>query len=187
MVPIWGDEMDAWMLTSDALREPWRLWTSHLAHSDWRQAALNILALAAPLVLVQRKDRGRVLLWLFLLAPVLSLALIPSLNGHSVGGLAGLACAAWTLVGLQLLVQGDSLPVGLAMLGFLGLKITVETMTESGLLMHHGRWQTVSEPNLYGMLLGLSAGMVDETFRRFERKVRFCATRRFRKLVTIPR
>jgi membrane associated rhomboid family serine protease len=179
--------MNPWMLTADSLQEPWRLWSCHLAHHSWQHAVDNLLALAIPLLLLQRKDRGRAALWLFLLAPVLSLALLPSLHGVDFCGLSGLACAAWALGGLQLLVTEDTLPVGLGMLGLLGLKFTVEAMTGSGLLLHEGRWQTVSESHLYGTLLGLGAGMLDGTFQRMERRVRCCATRRLRKLVTIPR
>ena len=179
--------MNTWMLTPDALREPWRLWTCHLAHHSWQHAADNFLGLSIPLILVPRKDRGRLMFWLFLLAPALGLALIPSLHGGTFEGISGLACAAWALVGLHLLVQEDSLPVGLAMLGLMGLKFTVESMTGSGLLFHEGRWQIVSESHLYGALLGLSAGMADETFRKLGRKMRCCATRRLRKLVMVPR
>lgn len=179
--------MNPWMLTSNALREPWTLWSCHLVHHGWRHAADSFLALSIPLILAQRKDRGRLLLWLFLLAPVLSLALLPALNGGTFCGISGLACAAWTLVGLQLLFREDSMPVGLAVLGLLSLKFTVEAMTGCGLLHHEGRWQTISESHLYGTMLGLCAGVLDETFRRLERKVRCCATRRLRKLVTVPR
>jgi membrane associated rhomboid family serine protease len=174
-------------LTVNALQEPWSLWTCHLAHHDWQHAADNALALSIPLLLAQRQDRGRTLLWLFLLAPLLSLALLPSLQGETYGGFSGLGCAAWTLVGLQLLFREETLPVGGMMLALLGLKFAVEGMTGSGLLAHHGRWQTLSDSHLYGMLLGLGAGLLDESFRRFERKVRCCTSRSLRRLVTIPR
>lgn len=179
--------MNTWMLTSNALHEPWTLWTCHLAHHGWQHAADNTLALCIPLILVQRKDRGRVFLWLFLLAPMLSLMLLPSLHGEAFGGISGLACAAWALVGVQLLLAEDAMPVGLAMLGLLSLKFTVESLTGSGLLSHQGRWQTISDSHLFGTALGLSAAVADGTIKRMERKARCCATRRLRKLVTIPR
>lgn len=174
--------METWLLTPDALHEPWRLWSCHLAHHGWRHALDNGLALSIPLVLARGKDRGRLLLWLLLLAPALSLAMLFVLDGGNFGGVSGLACAAWALVGIQLLVQEDSLPIGLAMLGLLGLKIGVESMTGSGLLVHGGRWQSISDSHLFGTLLGLAAGVMDETFRRFERKVRCCTERRLRRL-----
>ncbi len=179
--------METWLMTSDALHEPWRLWSCHLAHHGWRHALDNFLALSIPLMLVRGKDRGRLLLWLFLLAPALSLAMLSVLDGGTFGGISGLACAAWALVGIQLLVREDSLPVGFAMLGLLGLKISVEAMTGSGLLVHDGRWQSVSESHLYGTLLGLAAGAMDETFRRVERRVRCCTERGLRRLAAAPR
>jgi membrane associated rhomboid family serine protease len=174
-------------LTVNALQEPWTLWTCHLAHHDWQHAADNALALSIPLLLAQRKDRGRIFLWLLLLAPLLSLALLPSLHGETFGGLSGLGCATWTLVGLQLLFREETIPVGGLMLALLGLKFAVEGMTGSGLLAHHGRWQTLSASHLCGMLLGLGAGLLDETLRRFKRKVECCATRSLRRMVTVPR
>lgn len=174
--------MEAWLLTPNALQEPWRLWTCHLAHHGWRHALDNGFALSIPLVLARGRDRGRLLLWLFLLAPALSLALLFVLDGGTFAGLSGLACAAWALVGVQLLVREDSMPVGFTMLGLLGLKIAVESMTDSGLLAHGGRWQSISDAHLLGILLGLAAGAMDETFRRLERKVRCCTERNLRRL-----
>ena len=179
--------MDTWILTPQALQEPWRFWTCHLAHHGWQHAADNSLALAIPLVLAQKRDRIRVFLWLLLLAPVLSLALMPFLQGGSYQGLSGLACAAWALVGLQLAVKDDTCLLGISMLGLLALKFAVESMTGSGILFHEGRWQELSESHLFGTLLGLSAGMADRAFRRQERRFLTCTTALFRKAVTIPR
>jgi hypothetical protein len=177
--------MDAWLLTSDALREPWRLWGCHLAYQEWRQALNGGLVLSIPLMLAQKKDRGRVILWLFILAPVLSLAMMPTLHEGAFGGISGLACAAWVLVGLQLLVREESLPIGLTLLALLSLKITVGSMTGSGLVAHDGLWQSMSGSHLYGALLGLTAGVADETFRKLERKARYCAGRSLRRRVTM--
>jgi membrane associated rhomboid family serine protease len=179
--------MNTWALTPEAFQEPWRLWSCHLVHPDWRQTAVNGAALAVPMILVRRKDRLRAFMWLFLLAPILSLVLMLSLRGETHCGLAGLACAAWTLVGLQLLVREESLAAGLAMLGLLGLKFTVESLTESGVLVHGGRWQAVSDFQMVGTLLGLVAGTLDGGFRRVECRMRCRAAKHLRKLVTVPR
>lgn len=179
--------MTTWALTASALHEPWTFWTCHLVHHSWQHAADNILALSIPLVLVPRKDRGRMFLWLFLLAPVLGLMLLPVLHGGTFVGVSGLAAAAWALVGVHLLMSEEALPVGAAMLGLLGLKFTVEAMTGVGLLSHDGRWQAVSESHLYGTALGLGAAAVDGTLKRLERRTRCCVTRSLRKLVTVPR
>lgn len=179
--------MTAWMLTSNVLHEPWTLWTSHLAHHSWQHAADNSLALIIPFLLAHSKDRKRLALWLFLLAPFLSLALLPTLEGGAFGGISGLACAAWVLVGVQLMMTDETLPVGLLMLGLLAAKFTVESMTGSGLLSHAGRWQSISDSHIRGALLGLAAAMLDDVLRRFERKVRCCATRNLRRWVMVPR
>jgi membrane associated rhomboid family serine protease len=175
--------MSPWNLTEAALQEPWRLWTCHLAHHDWWHAADNALALSVPLVLASRRQRGRLLVWSFLLAPILALALIPFLAGGSYCGISGLACAAWAFLGLQLAVKEDSFIVGTAMLGLLALKFAVESLTGSGVILHDGRWQAISESHLFGTLLGLSAGLFDSRLICAKQKAR----RELRKLVTIPR
>jgi membrane associated rhomboid family serine protease len=175
--------MSPWNLTETALHEPWRLWTCHLAHHDWRHAADNALALCVPMVLVSKRQRGRLLFWIFLLSPILALALMPLLGGGSYGGLSGLACMAWIFVGLQLTVREDSCVIGTTMLGLLALKFGVEAMTGCGLISHNGRWQIVSESHLFGALLGVLAGVSDDVLTRTE----YMVGQGLKKLVTIPR
>jgi len=171
--------MNPWNLTVAACHEPWRLWTCHLVHQDWRHAADNLLALAIPLLLVRRQERERVLYWLFLLSPILGLALIPSLDGGSYCGISGLACAAWAFVGLQLAVKEDSSAIGAGMLGLLALKFGVESMTGCGVLQHGGRWQAPSQSHLFGTLLGLGACALDDVERKLRSDLKL--------LITIPR
>jgi len=179
--------MNPFHLTADALQEPWRLWTCHLAHHDWRHAVDNLLALAIPFILARRRDRARLALWLFVLAPLLSLALMPYLDGGSACGISGLACAAWALVGLQLSVREDSFAVGGLMLGLLALKFGVESFTGCGVLQHGGRWQTLSKSHLFGTLLGLWAGLADKRFAILERRSFVFLRDHAKALITVPR
>jgi len=147
--------MMPFQLTADALHEPWRLWTCHLAHHDGQHAADNLLALAVPFALAPRRERVRLLACLLLAAPFLSLALLPFLDGGSYCGLSGLACFAWAMVGLHLASESESFAAGGLMLGLLALKFCVESFTGCGLIQHDGRWQTLSESHTFGTLLGL--------------------------------
>ncbi|HLP30500.1 MAG TPA: rhomboid family intramembrane serine protease [Geothrix sp.] len=147
--------MDPLALTSEALREPWRLWTGHLVHFGWEHSLANLVALAAPLLLAGRHDRRRVAFLLLVGAPLLGLLLLPSLGGADYRGASGLACGLWALVGLRLAGRGESAPVGLLMLGGLGLKLGLEAALGSCFLLHPEGWRTLPAAHLWGSLLGL--------------------------------
>lgn len=147
--------MDPLALTSEALREPWRLWTGHLVHFGWEHTVANLVALATPLLLAGRRDRRRLAFALMVGAPLLSLLLLPSLGGAQYRGASGLACVLWALVGLRLASRGESAPVGLLMLGGLGLKLGLEAAFGSCFLLHPEGWRTLPAAHLWGTLLGL--------------------------------
>lgn len=151
--------MDPLALTSEALREPWRLWTGHLVHFGWEHTLANLVALATPLLLASRRDRPRLVSALLLGAPLLSLLLLPSLGAAQYRGASGLACALWALVGLRLAGRGESAPVGLLMLGGLGLKLGLEAAFGSCFLLHPQGWQTLPAAHLWGTLLGLTLAL----------------------------
>lgn len=100
--------MDAFALTAEALREPWRLWTGHMVHFGWEHTLANAIALAVPWILVGRAGRRRLALSTLLVPPLLSLLLLPSIGEAEYRGASGLACALWALVGLQLARGGRS-------------------------------------------------------------------------------
>jgi len=157
--------MDPLTLTLDALREPWRLWTGHLAHFGWEHALANLVALAVPALLVPRRERGLLLLVLLLAAPLLSLLLLPGLGQGQYRGASGLACVAWSWVGLRLLSTGNNSRVGLLMLGGLLLKLAAETVSGSCFLLHPEGWQALPAAHLWGTLLGLTCAL-PARFRR---------------------
>lgn len=148
--------MDPWPLTADALREPWRLWTGHLAHYGWEHAAANAVALAVPLILLPAAMRRRAILALGVIAPLLSLALLPGLGGGEYRGASGLACAVWALAGLHLAGRRESAPVGLVLLGGLGLKLAAEAALGACFLVRAEGWQALPAAHLAGALLGLA-------------------------------
>lgn len=147
--------MDPLTLTAEALREPWRLWTGHLIHFGWEHALANALALAVPAILVRRQDRGRLLLAALVLAPLLSLALLPCLGGGQYRGASGLACALWAWVGLRLAGRREPFAPGLLLLGGLALKLSLESSLGACFLTAHSGWQTLSPAHASGALLGL--------------------------------
>jgi membrane associated rhomboid family serine protease len=153
--------MDPFALTAEALREPWRLWTCHLAHFGWAHALTNGIALAVPALLVQRRDRGRLLLTLLLAAPLLSLLLLPGLGPGQYRGASGLACAAWSWVGLRLASRRVSISTGLVLLVGLALKLTLEAVFGKGLLAPDPNWQTLPAAHVLGALLGLATALPD--------------------------
>ena len=147
--------MDPWALTADALREPWRLWTGHLAHYGWEHALANAVALAVPLVLLPARERRRSALALLALAPALSLAILPGLGAGEYRGASGLACALWALAGLRLAGRRESAAVGLLMLAGLGIKLAAEAALGAGFLVRSDGWQTMPAAHLWGAVLGL--------------------------------
>jgi membrane associated rhomboid family serine protease len=149
--------MDPLALTTEALREPWRLWTGHLVHFGWEHALANLIALAVPTLLVARRERGRLLLVLLLAAPLLSLLLLPGLGQGQYRGASGLACVAWSWVGLRLAARRESFSLGLAVLGGLALKLALEAAFGTGPLAAHPDWQSLPAVHFWGALLGLAA------------------------------
>jgi rhomboid family GlyGly-CTERM serine protease len=149
--------MDLLALTADALREPWRLWTSHLVHFGWNHVLANTLALAVPAILVRRQDRGELLITAFLVMPLLSLLLLPGLGPSHYRGASGLACALWAWVGLRLAIRRESFSAGLALLGGLALKVTLEGAFGSSLMPSQQGWQSLPAAHVWGALLGLAA------------------------------
>ena len=158
--------MDPWALTADALREPWRLWTGHLAHYGWAHALANAVALAVPLVLLPARERRRSALALLALAPALSLAILPRLGAGEYRGASGLACALWALAGLHLAGRRESAAVGLLMLAGLGIKLAAEAALGAGFLLRAEGWQTMPAAHFWGAALGLGWALPGSLRRR---------------------
>ncbi len=151
--------MDPWALTADALREPWRLWTGHLAHYGWEHAGANVVALLVPLLLLPPAERRRAILALLVAAPLLSLALLPGLGGGEYRGASGLACALWCLAGLRLVQRRESAAVGVLLLGGLGLKLALEAALGACFLVRADGWQALPAAHLAGAVLGLALAL----------------------------
>ncbi|NTV73014.1 MAG: hypothetical protein HGA66_02270 [Holophaga sp.] len=112
----------------------WRLWTCHLVHFGPGHALLNLAALAVPFALAGVRVWPRMLLGLFLAAPVLSLVLLPGLAGGTYRGASGLACAAWSMAGFALARERGTRVEGILLLGLLGAKLAVEVWSGAALL-----------------------------------------------------
>jgi len=150
--------MNPLALTSEALREPWRLWTGHLLHFSWSHALTNLVAFAIPSFLAHREDRLRLGLLLLGIAPLLSLLLLPSLQGGHYRGASGLICALWAMVGLRLTRRNEARTAGFLMLGVLGLKLALEAHLGRGVISPGSGWQPLPVAHVWGTLLGLGAG-----------------------------
>lgn len=149
--------MDPLGLTSEALREPWRLWTGHLVHFGWEHTLANAFALLVPALLVPREERWRLLAMALLAAPLLSLLLLVGLGQDHYRGASGLACALWAWAGLRLLSDKLSPPVGMLMLGGLLFKLLAETIQSGSILLHPEGWQVLPASHLWGTALGVLA------------------------------
>lgn len=145
--------MNLFVLTPDWAAQPWRLWTCHLVHFGAAHALLNLTALAAPFALLP--GRGRLALGLVLLAPILSLILLPGLEGSTYRGASGLACVAWAMAG-PTLFRRDRLLGGL-WLGVLAVKVIAEAVLGAALLAGGTGWASLPAAHAWGALLGLIA------------------------------
>jgi rhomboid family GlyGly-CTERM serine protease len=151
--------MDPLALNAEAWREPWRLWTGHLAHFGWEHALANAIALAVPWILATPRDRWRLALATVFIPPLLSLLLLPTLAGAEYRGASGLACALWALAGLGRLLQRESAAVGALLLGGLALKLVLEATLGAPFLARAEGWQSLPQAHLWGALLGLGAAL----------------------------
>lgn len=151
--------MSPFLLTGDALREPWRLVTCHVVHWGWDHALRNGIAMLIPFALVGRKRHLAAVL--VCLAPLLSLTLLPVLQGGVYGGMSGLACAAWAFTGTVRAARDARAWPGLALCGLLGVKVVLERTTGALLPGSEGNWQSLAEAHVSGALLGLVAGLVE--------------------------
>lgn len=179
--------MSPWILDGNWIQEPWRLWTCHIVHYDPKHAFVNLVALALPLLLVGRTERLRCAWILLGLAPILSLSLLPFLNGGSYCGASGLACAVWAFAGIKLAGRRDSASLGCLMLGLLGLKFAVEALTGAGILIHEGGWQTLPESHAFGTLLGIAGALAERALLRLELRGALALNLLFRRWLTFPR
>ena len=151
--------MDPFALTARALREPWCLWTCHMAHYGWEHALANAIALAVPALLAHPKDRRPLLSATLLMTPLLGLLLLPKLGPGQFRGASGLACLAWSWVGLRLAARKESFSVGLALLGGLGLKLALEGALGTSFMPTHPDWQNLPSAHIWGTLLGLASAL----------------------------
>lgn len=135
----------------------WRLWTCHLVHFGAGHALLDLAALGVPFALVPARAWPRLLLGLFLVAPVLSLALLPVLDGGTYRGASGLACAAWSMAGAALARDRGTRAEGLLLLGLLGAKLAAECWSGAALLPGGAGWVSLPAAHRWGTLLGLLA------------------------------
>ena len=144
--------MNPWARAQGAWAEPWRLWTCHAVHYGPGHLLLNLGALAVPFALGPR--RWRMALGLFLLAPVLSLALLPFLGDGQYRGASGLACAAWSMAGCALLRERRTRAEGALLLGFLGLKLLVEALSGAPFMPRGPGWVSLPAAHGWGAVLG---------------------------------
>ncbi len=151
--------IEPFALTAEALREPWRLWTGHLVHYGWAHALANALALVVPTLLVQGRDRIRLLGVALLATPLLSLLLLadPALGQYR--GASGLACVLWAWVGMRLSFRRDSPSIGLLLLGGLLLKLSAEASLGGGFMGSPEGWQNLPAAHFGGALLGLALAL----------------------------
>lgn len=149
----------------------WRLWTCHLVHFGAAHALLNLAALGVPFALVPARAWPRMLLGLFLVAPALSLILLPGLDGGTYRGASGLACAAWSMAGAALVRERGTRVEGILLLGLLGAKLAGEAWSGAALLPGGAGWVSLPEAHRWGAVLGvLCSPMILMATRRLSRR-----------------
>lgn len=141
---------DPWSLDPAALAQPWRLFTGHLAHWSLGHLLSNVLAGLVPWLLMDGAERRRSRLGLALLAPLLSLALLPALGEAPYRGASGLVCALWAWAGLVRWADWE----GKALLGLLGLKVLAELLAWGSPMGAIAQWRSLAWAHLFGALLG---------------------------------
>ena len=153
--------MNPFVLAPGAAWEPWRLWTCHFLHFGPAHALLNLAALGLPFLLLPARARVRLGLALLVVAPLLSLALLPSLGGGQYRGASGLACAAWACAGSALVRNRGTRLEGGLLLVLLGVKLLAEALWGVALLPGGAGWVSLPAAHRWGALLGvLGAGFL---------------------------
>lgn len=150
--------MSPWDLTGNALAQPWRLWTGHLAHWDGLHAAVNLGACALPLALIPGGERRRLLAALPWLLPVLSLALLPFLEGRPYRGASGLACLYWVAAAFPL-ARAGGWPEAAVLGGGACLKAGLELVRGVQPLAGAPGWEGLPAAHALGAALGLAWGV----------------------------
>lgn len=147
--------MSPFVLTREALLQPWRLWTCHALQFGWTHALLNLGALAVPAALVRPRVWPRMALALLVLAPVLGLAILLHLGDAEYRGASGLACAAWALAGVHLARARESRMEGLVLLGLLSAKLLAEIVAGATFLPGGPGWVSLPAAHRWGAALGV--------------------------------
>lgn len=159
--------MSPWDLNPSALQEPWRLWTGQIAHWGLDHAAVNFVACALPLALLDAPRRKALLMGLPVLLPLLSLALLPGLQASPYRGASGLACLLWAASGCGVWASGRW-RLGGMLLALLGLKLFIEAFFGIGPLAQDAQWRVFPQAHRWGALMGLGVGLLWRPWRDFE-------------------
>ncbi|MBI3131966.1 MAG: hypothetical protein HYZ13_11625 [Acidobacteria bacterium] len=150
--------MNPFELTTSALREPWRLWTGHLAHWSLGHAAVNLGACLLPLAFLPSAIRRQLLRTLPWMLPLGSLLLLPFLAGRPYRGASGLACLLWVAAAFPLARAGrwpEALVFGLGAL----LKSMLEVAGGIHPLSPDAAWEGLPMAHVTGAALGLGWGL----------------------------
>jgi len=154
--------MSIWALTVAGIEhnEWWRLWTAHVVHYSGQHALLDAAAAVPALILLPPWLRRSILLWLVLVAPMLSIALlnVPGLLEYR--GCSGLVAGLWALVGIALVWKGKSedRTWGALLLALLASKCAAEII---GIVpvWQEDNWQILPLVHWLGAALGLLSGV----------------------------
>lgn len=124
------------------------LWTCHLAHWGWEHALLNAVAAVPPLVVMRR--RWRIVLFVLLAAPLVSVAIRAGFDGEYRGA-SGLVVGMWVFAGIAARNR--------LMLLVVAAKLAAEAL---GLMPAHEGFVTVPLAHYAGALVGLIGGFANE-------------------------
>ena len=126
---VWkADQADVWVWNAQAgPTQAWRLWTAALAPDSGTALAAAVIALLVLAVLGAWLGAGGRAVASVLLAWPLgteALALWPAITTH--GGLSGLACSMWAVLGVHATRQGGTRHIGAVLMVMLAAKLLTD-------------------------------------------------------------
>ena len=118
--------MDLFALSAEVWTgQLWRLWTAHAVHWSGAHFLLNLAALT-PVFVATSGERRRLLHWMMISAPLISIALLLATPSITYRGASALILGGWIMAGDSLIRRGRSRGLGMTLIGLATLKLAFE-------------------------------------------------------------
>lgn len=130
------------------------LWTCHLAHWGWQHALRNGVAAVPPLMVMSRRARWQIVLFVLLAAPLVSVVIRAGFDGEYRGA-SGLVVGMWVYAGIAARNR--------LMLVAVAAKLAAEAL---GLMPAHEGYVTVALAHYAGATAGVIGGACESRLVR---------------------